>query len=119
MCRGIFPKRNDYNDAVADFDELIPELARFGVITRLQLKRLLTRHRRELMRMDSAPFDEVERAIYSEWHGADVVSEHARRQYFFAYPAFVRNAMELEFGEEACVEDRILANDPAEVRNRP
>lgn len=103
ICRGIFSKRNDYNDAVDDFDELVPELVRFGITTRSQLKRVLTRHRRELMRMDRAPFDEVERAIFDDWYGADVMSKYIRRQYFFAYPAFVRNAMELEFGEVACV----------------
>ena len=98
ICAGIFPKRNGYNDSGHDFAELVPELAQFGVCARGELKRLLTRHRRTLMLIDRAPFDAGETQIYSEMIGVDELREDKRRQFFYAFPAFVRNAVELEFG---------------------
>lgn len=50
------------------------------------------------MRMDRAPLDAVETAIYSEMVGEREIAKFKRRQFFYAFPAFVRNAIELEFG---------------------
>jgi hypothetical protein len=74
------------------------------------MKQLLTRYRRVLMQMDRASFDEAELTIYVESCGAEKMREHVRRQYFYAYPAFVRNALELQFGEAACVPESDAAD---------
>ena len=50
------------------------------------------------MLIDRAPFDAGETQIYNEMIGTAELREHKRRQFFFAFPAFVRNAVELEFG---------------------
>jgi hypothetical protein len=99
LCQRIFPKRNDHNHDASDFDELIADLANYRVTTRAQLKRLLTKNRRTLMAMDKAPFDRFERLIYNDEYGEEVMREHYRRQFFFSYVGFVRNVIEIEFGE--------------------
>lgn len=43
----ILPKRNDYG--TASFEEQVPELARLGITTRGRFRRLMTRHRRQLL----------------------------------------------------------------------
>jgi hypothetical protein len=73
ICSSIFPKRNDYNDSLADFAELVSELEKFGITSRGELQRLLTQHRRTLMQMDRASFDHAERKIYAEWIGSDIL----------------------------------------------
>jgi hypothetical protein len=101
--RSIFPKRNDYGDA--SFDELVPELARFDITTVGKFRRLMTRHRRELLRRDRDRLPLWEERLFAESFGADFVKDAVRRQYWFAYPALVRTAAELEFGEEASVHE--------------
>lgn len=39
----------------------------------------------------------------AEQFGAEFVRDAVRRQYWFAFPGLVRNAAELEFGEQAVV----------------
>jgi hypothetical protein len=97
----IFPKRNDYGDA--SFDELVPELARFGIMTIGKFKSLMTKHRRELLRMDRDPLALFEIRMFSEDYGRAHVMDTVRRQYWFAYPGLVRVAIEMEFGEDAAV----------------
>jgi hypothetical protein len=103
MCR-LFPKRNDFGDA--SFDELVPELARFGVSTVGRFERLMKRHRRQLLVIDRSPMNKKELEFYAREFGADT-RDAVRRGYWFAYPALVRTAAELEWGEIAAVrEDR-------------
>jgi hypothetical protein len=103
VARNIFPKRNDYVSDPALFDELLPELSRFGVSNRGQLKRLLTRHRRALLADDRSRLAPHEIRLYVEMFGAEETKDAIRRQYWFGYPALVRNALESEFGEVAAV----------------
>jgi hypothetical protein len=97
----LFPKKNDYGEA--SFDELVPELARFGVISVGDLKRLMTRHRRALLRLDRSRLSSWERRNAIDEYGRAFVTDAIRRQYWFAYPALVRTAAEFEFGEAAAV----------------
>lgn len=97
----LFARRNDYG--TASFEELVPELARFGITTRGQFRRLMTRHRRALLRMDRRRLGPDEICIYIDECGEDFLRDATRRQFFFAYPALVRNAAEMEFGEAAAV----------------
>jgi hypothetical protein len=101
--RRIFPKRNDYGDA--SFDELVPELARFGITTVGKFRSLMTHHRRELLRIDRDRLQPWEERHFAESFGADFVKDAVRRQYWFAYPALVRTAAELEFGEKAAIHE--------------
>ncbi len=103
VSRGVFPKRNDYVSDPALFEELLPELARFGVNNRGQLKRLLTRHRRALLADDRSRLAPHEERLYIEMYGAEHTKDAIRRQYWFGYPALVRNALESEFGDAAAV----------------
>ena len=97
----LFPKKNDYGDA--SFDELVPELAQFGVKSVGQFQGLMKKHRRQLLGIDQDRLEPWEIQHYAESFGKEFVSDALRRQYWFAYPALVRIAAQLEFGEEAAV----------------
>jgi hypothetical protein len=106
VMSGLFPKKNDYGGP--SFEELVPELARFGVITVGRFQRLMKRHRRRLLAIDRDCLAPWEIQHYSECFGKEFVSDALRRQYWFAYPALVRTAAELEFGKEAAVYEQEL-----------
>ena len=97
----LFPRRNDYG--IASFDELVPELARFGITTVGHFQKLMKKHRRRLLTIDRDPLAPWEIRHMSESFGESFVKDAVRRQYWFAYPGLVRTAAELEFGEEAAV----------------
>lgn len=99
----LFPKKNDYG--TASFDELLPELERFGLTRRAQFVRLMKRHRRGLLQIDRDPLAPWEVRFFTQEFGEAFVKDALRRQYWFAYPALVRTALELEFGEAAAVRD--------------
>ena len=101
IMRRIFPKKNDYGGA--SFDELVPELARWGIRTTGKFRRLMTKHRKTLLRIDRDSLAPWERKHFAEDYGTEFVADAVRRQYWFAYPALVRCAAELEFGEEAAI----------------
>ena len=103
VMTSIFPRRNDYGQG--SFEELVPELARFGITTLGKFQRLMTKHRKELLRIDRDRLSPAEERQYAEWLGASFVADAVRRQYWFAYPGLVRIAAELEFGETAAVDE--------------
>jgi len=107
---GIFPRRNDYGEG--SFEELVPELARFGITTVGKFRRLMLKHRKELLRIDRDRLSPMEQREYAGWWGASFVADAVRRQYWFAYPALVRVAAELEFGEAAAVYEN--QNEPGD-----
>jgi hypothetical protein len=95
----IFSKRNDYGDA--SFEELVPELAAVGILTTGALRRLMLKHRLAILRADRDRLAPWEERSYSEMFGAAFVADAVRRQYWFAFPALLRIAMEMELGEDA------------------
>jgi hypothetical protein len=101
VARRLFPRRSDYSDL--PWNELLPELARFGVVTRGAFTRLMKRHRRQLIAIDRDPLSPREVAYFKQEYGEAFVSDALRRHYWFALQALVRTAMELEFGEGASV----------------
>ena len=101
VMASIFPRRNDYGQG--SFEELVPELAKFGITTRGKFHRLMIKHRKELLRIDRDRLSPAEERQYAEWWGATFVKEAVRRQYWFAYPGLVRISAELEFGEGAAI----------------
>lgn len=96
-----FPKKNDYGGT--SFDELVAELAHFGITSVGDFKRLMTRHRQTLLRLDRSRLSVWERRDAMAEYGRAFVTDAIRRQYWFAYPALVRTAAEFEFGEAAAV----------------
>ena len=97
----LFPKRSDYG--VNSYEDIMQELAKFGILNRGGFTRLMKRHRRELIRIDRSRLAPWEIKHFSESFGEAFVKDALRRQYWFALPAMIRNAMELEFGEDAAV----------------
>jgi hypothetical protein len=98
---GIFPKRNDFSDA--SYEELVAELAKFGIDTKGAFRRLMIKHRLQLLKTERGKISPKEQRELSEWLGAEAIADKLRRQYWFAYQGLVRSAAELEFGEEASV----------------
>jgi hypothetical protein len=95
----IFPRRNDYGDA--SFEELVPELSAVGIHKAGDFRRLMLKHRLALLQGDRDRLAPWEQRNYSEMFGEAFVRDAVRRQYWFAFPALVRIAIEMEFGEEA------------------
>ena len=97
--RSLFPKKND---CASEFDlaEVAEELKQFGIVSKKQLRLFLKKYRRWLLEIDKEPVDMRHQRLYREWLGDDEFLDAMRRQYWFCYPALIRNAMEIEFGEE-------------------
>lgn len=93
----LFPKRHDYGDLA--FDELAKELAAHGITSRARFSRLMKKHRRSLVDIDRSRLSCWEIRFFCEEFGEAFVKDALRRQYWFAFPALVRIAVKLEFGE--------------------
>ncbi len=99
IAKALLPRRNDYS--ALSWDELLSEVARFGITTRGEFTRLLKRHRRALIAIDRKPPSPGDVAFFKQQYGDTYVRDRLRRQYWFAFQGLVRVAMELEFGEAA------------------
>lgn len=100
----LFPKKNDFGDA--SFEELVPELARFEINTVARFRAMMKKHRRQLLIDDcTTDLSGSEIRFFSGWIGKQEVKDKLRRQLWFAYPALVRGAADLEFGEAAAIYD--------------
>jgi hypothetical protein len=95
----LFPKRHDYGDLA--FHELAEELAARGISSRGRFSRLMKKHRRSLVDIDRSRLSCWEIRFFCEEFGEAFVKDALRRQYWFAFPALVRIAMDLEFGDSA------------------
>ncbi|BFM09970.1 hypothetical protein R50072_01230 [Simiduia litorea] len=83
-----------------DLLEVDTELKRFSIISRLQLRIFLKKYRRRLLEIDKQPLDLRHQNIYREDLGEKEYFDKITRQYWFCYPALIRIAMEIEFGEK-------------------
>jgi len=91
------PKRNGYQ--MPDSRELLKEANDFGIHTDLGFRRLLLKHRRELIADDrSALNDRIYMKVVADSHDEAHLRDMRRRQYCFTWEAMARNALELEFG---------------------
>lgn len=97
--RNLFPKKNDCAP-LKDLEEVIGELKRFSITTKLQVRLFLKRYRRQLLDIDKSPLDTCHQRIFREDLGDEEYLDAIRRQYWFCYPALIRIAMEIEFGDE-------------------
>lgn len=100
MVISLFHRRNDYGDA--SVSELVPELRRFGVTTQKQFRLLMKKHRRALRKDEERRMQRAETLYLAKelgWKGIDV---HANKSWY-AVSGLVRQALELEYGEQAVV----------------
>ena len=98
VMRSLFPKRNDCASR-SDLEEAYQELKQFGIRNKKQVRLFLKKYRKQLLAIDKEPMDAIHRRLYREDLGDEEFNDCMRRQYWFCYPAFIRNAMEMEFGD--------------------
>lgn len=94
----MYHRRHDYWTN-ADIAELLPELTAFNITTVKQLRLLMKRHRRALLREERTKMPRAQTLDLlagGGWHGIDV---HANTSWF-AIGGLVRISMEHEFGFE-------------------
>lgn len=97
--RAVLPRLNDYAKSETGYQEELQELHDFGVCSNKQLRLLLKKHRRKLISIDKSPMDIAHRRMYKE-EMREMFDYLARRNIWFAYPALLRIALELEFGSK-------------------
>ena len=98
ILRSLLPEKNDYYEA--DYKEELEELRVFNINTEDDLRLLIETHLETMSQIDEEPIDEYHQKVYSEQLGADFVNDALKRKYWFAFPALLRLALELEFGDD-------------------
>lgn len=96
----LFRRRHAYGDS--DIAELIPEMARFGITTRKPFLRLMKKHRRALIDDARRKMRRAETCWLLIEFGPAGLDTHSNTSWY-AIPGLVRVAMEMEFGEDACI----------------
>jgi hypothetical protein len=99
LMLSIFPKKNDCASN-ADFEEVIRELKEFGIRTNKQFRLLMKKHRRWILIIEKEPLDIIHQKIYRDWFCEEEYLDCIRRQYWFCFPAMIRNVLEKVFGED-------------------
>lgn len=79
----------------------MPDLARVGIQTCGDFRAMMTRVRRQLLKIDRDRLAPWEIRYMSESFGEAFVKDAVRRQYWFAFPGLVRVAIDVRFGEQA------------------
>ena len=92
----FFPAKND--DYACDYVEELQELNDFGITTEEDLAVLLQKRADEVMEIDRSPMGESEVQMHSEALGAEFVANRLREGFWFSFPALLRIALELEYG---------------------
>ena len=95
----LFPKKNDCASR-NELEEVVSELKCFEVRTKKQIRLLLKKHRRWLLDVEKQELDKLHQRIYREELGSKEFLDSIRRQYWFCFPALIRNIMEIEFGDK-------------------
>lgn len=98
QMKQIFPEENDCS-SLSDFEETIGELKLFGIKTKKDLVAFLLKHKDWLIGVDQEEMDERHYKLYKEELGDEVYFDSINKGYWFCYPAFIRNALEKEFGD--------------------
>jgi hypothetical protein len=93
----VFPAKND--DYPCDYREELEELIMFGITTDDELRDLLQRRAKEIMEIDRSPMNQSEIQMHSADGNEKFVADRIRAGYWFAFPALLRIALELEFGQ--------------------
>ena len=111
MLRRTLPRTSNYKPA--NYPELLGELLTFGVRTRAQLRRLMLRHRRDVIAIDKQPLNAINERIYRNDLGEKAYFDLTRRNIRFSWEAMTRLALELEFG--AAYEEFSSKRDRVEI----
>ncbi len=93
-----FPQKND--DFPSSYEEELSELNRFGISTAAQLRDLLSKQSAKVMEIDASPMSQQDIVLAKIDLGDEFVTKRLESGYWFAYPALLRLALELEFGVE-------------------
>jgi len=93
----VFPAQND--DYECSYTEELQELNDFGISTEEQLLNLLRKRKGAVMEIDRSPMNQAEIQMHSADGKEEFSAARIRKGYWFSYPALLRIALELEFGE--------------------
>lgn len=99
LMYNLFPVKNDCA-SLADLEETLKDLSYFKIRTRKDLRKLVKKHRSKIILIDKMPMDKWHQNYYRKELGEETYLDTVRRQYWFCYPALVRLALKLEFGDE-------------------
>ncbi len=95
----IFPEKNDCA-SLDDLEETLSELKHFGIKSKQDVLTFLEKHKDWLIEVDQEEMDERHHKLYREELGDEVYFDSINNRYWFCYPAFIRNALEKEFGDK-------------------
>jgi len=93
----FFPAKND--DFHCSYEEELKELHDFGITTEYQLLNLLHKRAEAVMEIDRSPMDDSDIQMHIDAEGKEFVENRLRTGFWFSYPALLRIALELEYGE--------------------
>lgn len=94
----LLPAQNDFHKS--DYFEELGELIDFKIYTKALLFDLVSKHREKLLEIDAEELDDFHVKYYSHLYGEDYVKNRIENKFWFSYPALLRIALELEFGEK-------------------
>jgi hypothetical protein len=64
------------------------------------LLELIVKHRKIVLEQDEEELNEIDIRLSKEEYGEEFVNQRLKNKFWFAYPALLRNVLELEFGKE-------------------
>ena len=100
VMKRVLPEKNDY--AECSYEEELAELLHYGVKTEHELESLLKKHLKKVLEIDSKPFSgQYDEIFYRKEYGDQAVDEAIAGGFWYAFPALLRLALELEFGHQS------------------
>ncbi len=93
----VLPAQNNY--AKCNYKEELQELLEFGIKTKDAFLSLMLKHKQVLLEEDSEVLDETEIPLLTAEYGKEFMADKIKNNYWYAYPALLRNALLLEFGD--------------------
>ncbi len=112
IVRGLFHRRHDYGDF--DLTEVAAELEELGVSSIKQLRHLMKKHRRAILKDEREQMSRAETLYLLAEFGPQGLETHTNTSWF-AIPGVIREALEKEFGWETVIalQERQSGQDPA------
>lgn len=98
VMQELFPAINDY--AASTYQEELQELTTFRILHQSDFEEMMLKHREKILAIDSESLDAQQIEWYRQEKTITDLDHKIEMGYWFAYPAFIRIALELEFGEE-------------------
>ena len=98
ILKEFFPARNDFSEC--EYEEELEELVHFGITSHSDFRNLLSKHRSRILEIDSEPLNDRDVEVFKKEYGEEHVDRAIEGNYWFAFPALLRLALELEFGDD-------------------